>query len=163
MDTVVFRPMEHEDLDQVLSIEAACFTTPWSRVSFENELSKSHGISTVAVSEGRVAGYLIVWMVADEIHIANIAVHSDWRRQGIGSRMIHQILDNTNGFKWIGLEVRRSNRVARALYKELDFVEVGVCKKYYVIEGEDAILMAKQLDQHQVVLPGVKGKEIVTT
>ena len=152
MESMVFRPMGHEDLDQVLSIETACFAMPWSRVSFENELSKTYGIPCVAVRDKTVIGYLIAWMVADEIHIANIAVHPDHRRCGVGRHLVQMLIDRARGFKWISLEVRRSNRVARDLYKELGFLETGVRKQYYAVEGEDAILMTKQLDQHDAVL-----------
>ena len=140
--------MRADDLDQVLAIERMSFRSPWSRRQFEAELEKDFGVCAVAVAGEGVVGYLIVWLVADEVHIANVAVHPAWRKQGLGERLIGEAVwgREREGFRWVGLEVRRSNRAARALYRKLGFVEVGVRKNYYVQEGEDAVLMAKTLE-----------------
>ena len=140
--------MRADDLDQVLAIETISFRSPWSRRQFEAELEKDFGVCVVAVVDGGVVGYLVVWLVTDEVHIANVAVHPGWRRQGLGARLIGEAVwgREQEGFRWVGLEVRRSNRAARALYRKLGFVEVGVRKNYYVQEGEDAVLMAKTLE-----------------
>ena len=134
-------------MDQVLSIEAISFSSPWSRKSFESELKKEFSISLVALIDNEVVGYLIQWLVADEIHIANIAVHPEWRRHGIGETLLRKVIQENKGFSWMGLEVRRKNRSARALYKKLGFREVGIRKNYYLQEREDAILMVKHLQQ----------------
>ena len=137
--------MQKEDIDQVLAIETASFSFPWSRRSFEAEFEKEFGVSYVALIADRIEGYLIAWLVADEVHIANIAVHSEYRKQGPGRMLMEVIFRNSEGFSWIGLEVRRSNKTARAMYKKLGFQEVGIRKNYYVGECEDAILMVKRL------------------
>ena len=137
--------MHEADLDQIMTIETDSFSLPWSRKSFEVELKKEFCFSIVALANTKVVGYLIMWLVADEIHIANIAVHCEWRRQGIAEMLMRIAIQNSHGFSWMGLEVRRTNRAARALYTKLDFIEVGVRKNYYQVEGEDAILMAKVL------------------
>jgi ribosomal-protein-alanine N-acetyltransferase len=137
--------MQDNDIDQIMVIEKLVFSFPWSRKSFEAELKKDFGISLVAVFDNQVVGYLIGWFIADEIHIANVAVHPVWRRRGIAEKLIREVIENIEGFYWIGLEVRRSNLAARALYKKLGFREVGVRRNYYVNEGEDAILMSIQL------------------
>ena len=143
--------MREEDLDQVLSIEEASFLSPWSRKSFEVELTKEFGVSLVILDDDRIVGYLVEWLVADEIHIANIAVHSDWRQRGIGEMLMQEVVRNSSGFSWIRLEVRRSNKAARELYAKLEFREVGVRRNYYVQEGEDAILMVRRLVQEHTV------------
>ena len=137
--------MQKEDIDQVLAIETASFSFPWSRRSFEAEFEKEFGVSYVALIADRIVGYLIAWLVADEVHIANIAVHPEYRKQGLGRMLMEVIFRNSEGFSWIGLEVRRSNKTARAMYKKLGFQEVGIRKNYYVGECEDAILMVKRL------------------
>jgi ribosomal-protein-alanine N-acetyltransferase len=137
--------MCRKDLEQVLAIEEASFPSPWSWKSFETELRKDFSVSIVADVDDRVVGYLIGWFIADEIHIANIAVHPEWRKRGIGELLIHEIVKMGRGHSWIGLEVRRSNRAARSLYSKLCFREVGVRKNYYAQEGEDAILMVRRI------------------
>ena len=138
--------MHVADLDQVMAIETDSFSLPWSRNSFEVELKKESCFSIVALANYKVVGYLIVWLVADKIHIANIAVHYEWRRHGIAEMLMRIAIQNSKGFSWMGLEVRRTNRAARALYTKLGFIEVGDRKNYYQLEGEDAILMAKYLN-----------------
>jgi ribosomal-protein-alanine N-acetyltransferase len=143
--------MREEDIDQVLTIEETSFLSPWSRKSFETELQKEFGISLVVLDDNRIVGYLVEWLVADEIHIANIAVHPDYRQRGIGERLMQEVIRNSGGFSWIRLEVRRSNKAARELYAKLGFREVGVRRNYYVQEGEDAILMVRRLVPEPVV------------
>ena len=89
---------------------------------------------------------MIQWLIADEVHIANIAVHPDWRKQGIGKKLMQEAIRGTAGVSWIGLEVRRSNRIARKMYEKMGFRKVGTRKKYYAEEGEDAILYMKTID-----------------
>ena len=143
--------MREEDIDQVLTIEETSFLSPWSRKSFEVELEKEFGVSLVVLEDNRIVGYLVEWLVADEIHIANIAVHPDWRQRGIGERLMQEVIRNSSGFSWIRLEVRRSNKAARELYAKMGFREVGVRRNYYVQEGEDAIMMVKRLVPESVV------------
>lgn len=133
------------DLDQVLGIEVASFASPWSRKSFEVELKKEWGISWVMLEAHRVIGYLVAWLVGDEIHVANVAVDHAYRRRGIGEILLKKVIENSPGFCWMELEVRGSNRAARSLYKKLGFHEIGILKRYYLEEGEDAIVMSKVL------------------
>jgi ribosomal-protein-alanine N-acetyltransferase len=142
---ISIRPMEKEDFDEILRIEETCFHTPWSRKSFEIELKKDISISLVADWDRVVAGYTIGWHIVDEIHIANLAVHPDYRNRGIGEHLIRNLLTHAEELSLAGLEVRRSNQAARMLYKKLGFEEIGIRANYYVKEREDAILMVKQL------------------
>jgi len=129
----------------VLAIEELSFKYPWRRKSFEVELKKDFGISLVAVINDKVVGYLIEWLIADEIHIANLAVHPGWRGKGIAKALIQKGIITDGNFSWVRLEVRYSNIPARSLYAELGFVEIDVQKGYYVQDNEDAIIMAKRL------------------
>jgi ribosomal-protein-alanine N-acetyltransferase len=138
------RRMGHADIDRVLSIEKACFRSPWSRSGFETEIEKKSGFPFVFVDRNRVVGYVIAWKVADEMHIANLAVHPRWRRRGIGETLLEHVLSLTRNCSWIGLEVRRSNAPALRLYRTLGFKEAGIRKGYYADEMEDAVIMVKQ-------------------
>lgn len=132
-----------EDLDEVMKIEEQCFPTPWPREIFETELESPRSLLNVARVGGAVAGYIVAWMVYDEIHILNIAVHPDFRRMGLGEALLEDCLDyfSGKGAKQAILEVRRGNLGAQKLYKKLGFEPIGVRKRYYTDTGEDAIVM----------------------
>jgi ribosomal-protein-alanine N-acetyltransferase len=139
------RKMTRSDLKQVMQIENTSFVSPWSKKSFESELKKDFGFSYTIVEDRQVIAYIIGWLVADEIHIANLAVHPQWRRRGAAMFLMQKVIDGYPEFSWVRLEVRRSNLAARNLYRQLGFKEVGIRKLYYVQENEDAILMTKYL------------------
>jgi len=145
MDAVQIRLMVLEDIDSVCEMEIILFSAPWSRESFENELKKDYNLSYVAVDGEKVVGYIICWLVVDEVHIGNIAVHPDYQRRKIGELLVNKVLSHSNHFVWAGLEVRKSNKQARAFYLKLGFREIGVRKNYYTNNSEDAILMSKVL------------------
>ena len=67
-----------------MGIETAAFAVPWCREHFLTEFDKRTGFSWVVEVGNQVIAYTIAWMVEDELHIANLAVRPDWRRQGIG-------------------------------------------------------------------------------
>ena len=137
------------DLDEVLEIEQLSFRTPWQRPAFEDEMS--HGWSRLEVvrdtATGKILAFADYWLVADEIHILNIATHPHARRQGHGARLLRHIVDQakTASFKCIDLEVRRSNTAAQALYALHGFLVVGMRPRYYEDNDEDAILMTLKL------------------
>lgn len=135
--------MKSEDLDEVMRIEEECFATPWPRQIFEMEIESPRSLLNVARVGGAVAGYIVAWMIYDEIHILNIAVHPDFRRMGLGESLLENCLDHFSGkgAKQAILEVRRGNSGAQKLYKKLGFEPIGIRKKYYTDTGEDAIVM----------------------
>ena len=146
---VLLRPLTKADLAAVLAIEEASFSSPWTRESFLNELHSAHSQLTVAEQQGRIVGYLCCWYVADEVHILDIAVHPDARRQGIGERLLcHAFaVGRQKAARSASLEVRRSNLPARALYEKFKFSESAVRRRYYS-DGEDALLMTCSLSQN---------------
>ncbi|HHS14433.1 MAG TPA: ribosomal-protein-alanine N-acetyltransferase [bacterium] len=140
--------MTEDDIDAVWSIEQSSFPFPWSRESFQRELDQSHTIALVAVDQGGVAGFIIAWMIIDEMHIGNIAVHPRMRRKKIASGLLSQLISGHPDIVWFGLEVRKSNTPAIALYQKYGFTVKGVRKQYYEKEREDAIIMV--LDRQKI-------------
>lgn len=143
----LIRKMTGRDLDEIMLIELASFTLPWSRQSYENELSNRYATYMVADHEGVVAAYGGMWVVADEAHITNVAVAPRYRRQGMGTKVLQALL-NTAGQKRVSrifLEVRVSNDAAFKLYSGQGFAPTGVRKQYYSDNDEDAIVMMRQL------------------
>ena len=146
------RPMVLEDLDAVMEIQRASFKNPWSTELFKRELT--HDWSTILLAEeplsaGKPAllGFLIFWLVHDELHILNVATSPAARKRGVAKTLIRQSLDRGRkaGCTLATLEVRRSNEAAITLYKSFGFRPVGIRPNYYVDEGEDAIVMVLDL------------------
>lgn len=144
----VLRRMTASDVDAVDRIEQRVFLSPWSRRAFLHEVNDNpHAVPLVAVRDGVLCGYLVAWVVTDELHIGTIAVDEAWRRRGVAKRLLQEIFQIarqrrcTRAF----LEVRRSNVSAQKLYEVLGFRPIGVRPKYYAPQQEDAIVMAKPL------------------
>lgn len=144
---LIIMKMEKDDIGQILEIENVSFPTPWHRYIFELEMKKPRTLQLVSKSGERVAGYIISWMMYDEVHILNVAVHPEFRRKGIARRLIIDVIDYFYplGAKSVILEVRISNTAAQKLYHELGFKVLRVRKKYYNDTGEDAIVMCLEL------------------
>lgn len=148
--------MKKEDIDQVLSIEQASFSMPWSRNLFLSEF-RSPGISTlmVALADGpvrTVGGYIVIWLVEDEMHILNLAVTPSLRRQGIARKLVRAAIKRADqkGAKRAFLEVRASNAVAQKLYLDLGFTGTSLRRDYYDAPVEDAVIMALEKDAFEV-------------
>jgi ribosomal-protein-alanine N-acetyltransferase len=137
-------PMHVDDLLQVQAIERASFTTPWPAHAYRSELETNRLASyVVARAGGQVVGYGGVWLMVDEAHITTFAVHPDWRRQGIGDRLLIALLDVAlqRGAREATLEVRLSNVAARRLYEKWGFRPAGLRPRYYTDDNEDALIM----------------------
>ncbi len=141
------RKMTPEDLPEVLEIEAIAFTNPWSPDLLKRELT--HDWSTILLAEEdtptgrRLLGFLIFWLVHDELHILNVATHPSHRRRGVARAVLEATLERGRAHRCTlaTLEVRRSNEAALDLYRSYGFRAVGIRPNYYVDEGEDAIVM----------------------
>lgn len=139
----VIRRMVEGDIDAVAAIEAATFPTPWSRDAFASEMRNVAARYLVAEVEGVVIGFAGAWIILDEAHVTNIAVLRAYRGRGFGRLLtagLMQYLANL-GAAYVTLEVRRSNAVAQGLYESLGFQRLGVRKRYYEDNGEDALIM----------------------
>jgi len=143
-DELAFRWMTLEDVDAVFELERLAFPTPWPRDAFVNELTINQNAKyVVALSDGQVAAYCGMWIVLDEAHITNIAVHPSFRGRKIGERLMRQMMGLAYllGARSMTLEVRPSNTAARNMYAKLGFAEHGRRKQYYSDNNEDAIIM----------------------
>ncbi len=146
---VHIRDATHRDLPRILEIERLAFPTPWSLSSFKRELTLPFSRLTVATVDGNApttVGFLCRWLVADECHILNIAVHPDYRRVGVGAELMKLAIAEARarGASLVTLEVRRSNLPARSLYRKFEFEERRLRRHYYGA-GEDAIVMELRL------------------
>ncbi|WP_199900114.1 ribosomal protein S18-alanine N-acetyltransferase [Caldalkalibacillus mannanilyticus] len=149
-EDIHFRLMKVEDIPGILEVEHQSFTTPWTADAFYNELINNHfAYYIIAEMEHKVVGYCGVWVIVDEAHITNVAVHPEYRGRKIGEYLMRHIisLSMMYGAAKMTLEVRVSNRSAQNLYKKLGFTEHGIRKGYYTDNHEDAIIMWVNLDE----------------
>jgi len=140
----IIRPMAVGDIDAVAEMEKLVFTLPWSRDAFRRELEENVVARYLVLEErGRILAYGGIWLVIDEAHLTNVAVHPQARGRGFGERLVRALMrlasDTCMGM--ITLEVRRSNAAAQALYRKVGFEDVGYRKRYYEDNQEDALIM----------------------
>ena len=140
------------EIEDVLLIEDASFTNPWSREMYLSEL-KNAGISFVFLARnpsGRAVGFCSFWRVLDELHINNLAVLPTCRRQGVASALLARVIEVGAGLgsRRATLEVRHSNDAARRLYGGFGFVVAGVRRGYYTNPVEDALVLCREEPLH---------------
>jgi ribosomal-protein-alanine N-acetyltransferase len=138
--------MKISDLDQIMAIEKISFLIPWEKSFFEYDLRRKQGYCYVVKENEKVIGYTDAWHVADEVHLANIAVTPSYRHTGIGSKMLAKIIEDARKISChkIYLEVRVSNSIAQKFYEKFGFIAIYKRVKYYP-DGEDAIVYEKRL------------------
>jgi ribosomal-protein-alanine N-acetyltransferase len=141
---LLIRRMTVEDVPAAHAIDVLSFTLPWPERSFRFEVTDNPAARCwVAEMDGRVVGMLVLWLIVDEAHIASLATHPDFRRQGIAKQLLVTALDHAyiEGARSAFLEVRAGNETARSMYQKFGFEEVGLRERYYKDNNEDAILM----------------------
>jgi len=147
--TLRIRRMQSEDLPQVFELDRNSFSLPWPERSFRFELENNE-VSRCWVAEllpesgaPLLVAMIVVWMIADEVHVATLAVSPEYRRQKIAQRLLaHTLIDAYHsGANSSFLEVRRSNQAAITLYQRFGYREVAVRRNYYKDNQEYAILM----------------------
>jgi ribosomal-protein-alanine N-acetyltransferase len=146
--TLVFRPWRGPDLDPIRDIERRTFPLPWTRQQFAGLHAHPAGLGWVAVrGDGRVIGYAIGWVAADEAELADLAVSEESRGQGIGAALVRAFAREAGvrGARRLYLEVRLSNERAQKFYDRLGFGVVGRRSAYYRSPREDALAMAADL------------------
>jgi ribosomal-protein-alanine N-acetyltransferase len=147
---LVVEPMKVADIAAVHEIERLSFQTPWPAYAFEQELSSNRLARYVVARSGqRVVGFGGLWQMVDEAHVTTFGVHPEWRRLGVGRRMLVALLDLAVQLRAnrVTLEVRVSNEAAQRLYAELGFEVAGRRVAYYTDDGEDALVMTTPLLQ----------------
>lgn len=153
-NNMVIRKATAEDVDRMTELDKICFTVPWSKAEFEKEMTSNPlALYMVAESEQEIIGYAGVWLIVDEGHITNVAVHPMFRERGIASRLIESLLSRSKekaGTKNFTLEVRVSNVAAIELYKGFGFKEIGLRKGYYSDNKEDAAIMWLMEESEQI-------------
>ena len=136
------------DVRSLWEIEKVSFPSPWSLWCFLAEYANSKSTILVAgpppPEPWETWGYIIYWILADEMHLLNLAVHPAQRRRGLARSLLTAALDKARaqGAAVVWLEVRPSNTAALALYRSFGFKEIGIRPGYYTDNGEDALIYA---------------------
>ena len=153
-----------EDLPEILRIEAASFSEPWTPEMFREEFRRPE-LATIFIARapevaahlpgatggpagrGPIVGFLCLSFPADEGHINNMAVDPRWRRRGVGRALMDRALAfaAARGARVVHLEVRASNVAAQTIYRGFGFEVTGTRQRYYSRPPEDAFLMQKSL------------------
>jgi [ribosomal protein S18]-alanine N-acetyltransferase len=143
------------DIDAIMSIERASFAHPWSMRFFLQELQVQCARSLLAEIDGKVIGYILFWLLPEEVDIHNLAVHTAFRRRGIARALLRRVIAQAQarGSLRVTLEVRRSNTSAQRLYESIGFSITGIRQGYYSDDGEDALAMALDLTQEKLKSP----------
>jgi len=136
-----------DDVDDVMVVERLSFKVPWSRNAFiEEATNNKFARYIVAKVNGKAVGYAGLWKVFDEGHITNVAVHPEYRRNGVGYMLVKSLIEmaEQEDITRMTLEVRKSNVLAQNLYMKFGFKVEGFRKEYYADNKEDAIIMWKE-------------------
>ncbi len=139
-----YRELVRADVPRMHEMERLCFSMPWSENMLNEEMDENPFARYIgAFTDGVLVGYVGIWRILDEAHMTNLAVHPDYRRQGIAKALLNRMkkMMTKVGVKSMTLEVRESNEVARNLYRSMGFSDAGRRKCYYSDNGEDAVIM----------------------
>lgn len=141
---MIIQTMTEADTKEIAELEAELFSMPWSRQGFTDTLTMPNVLFLVAREEEELAGYCGIYMAADEGEITNVAVRPSFRRQGIGVRLVSELMEEAaaEGVTHFLLEVRESNEAAIRLYEKLGFSACGRRKRFYERPVEDALVMS---------------------
>ena len=149
-----FLPFCSDDLEAVVTLEARSFEQPWTHTTIVSELANPQALAFVLKPQDHtvsdtVGAYIFLRILLDEAHIMKIAVAPERRRQGLATRLTEEALAHArrSGCCRSILEVRKSNTAAIRLYNRLGFETIGERKRYYGPAGEDALVMAKNLEE----------------
>jgi ribosomal-protein-alanine N-acetyltransferase len=152
----VIEDMSIADVHEVAGLEKLMFPLPWSARAFEYELHHNPMARFVVVrprvpeqvpgETPAIVGYAGFWLIVDEAHICTLGVHPDWRGRGLGGLLLIHLLDRAieRGAAVATLEVRASNVVAQSMYRKHGFAPVGLRRRYYTDNNEDAVIMTSQ-------------------
>jgi ribosomal-protein-alanine N-acetyltransferase len=138
--------MTEADLDEVLAIERAVYTHPWTRGNFSDSLQAGY-LCRTRREGGALVGYFVLFIAAGEAHLLNLSVAASVHRRGVGSELLGEILRMAAAAKAgrVFLEARPSNSAGIALYSRFGFRQIGVRRDYYPADDgrEDALVLAR--------------------
>jgi ribosomal-protein-alanine N-acetyltransferase len=149
MGELAIEPLELQHIPDVLRIERSLFPAPWTEGMFLQEVDEKWlSRSYVAVVDGVVVGYIVAWVMRDEVHILNLAIMPEHQRKGYAKRLLVHMIDVARKARCrlVTLEVRVSNTPAKLLYHSMGFAPVGIRRRYYHDNNEDALVMTKRLE-----------------
>ncbi|MFR3185952.1 MAG: ribosomal protein S18-alanine N-acetyltransferase [Ruminococcus sp.] len=143
---IKIREMQLDDLEQVMTIEEANFSVPWTETGFFTFLLREDTLFLVAEEGEKILGYCGVVTVQDEGDITNVAVEKNSQNQGIGKKLLEEMFQRTQkaGVFRLFLEVRAGNAAALHLYEKMGFVQMGIRKNYYEQPVEDGVVMMRE-------------------
>lgn len=168
---VTVSPMRRRHLRAVLAIEAQVYPRPWSARLFEDELDRGGRVYLVARVGPTVVGYAGLLMIADDGHVATVAVDPGWQGHRVATRLLVELVRQARllGANQLTLEVRMSNVRAQELYRRFGFAPAGARKAYYADNGEDALVMwahevhdpayGERLDAVEAALPSATHRQ----
>ena len=148
MENFYVEKMNLGHLDDVMEVEAKCYGKHhWSRASFVSEIGNPCANYLTVVNEAnKCVGYMGVWRIIDEAHVTNLAVHPDFQGNCLAHFLILSSLKECyeDKIKYMTLEVRKSNERAKHIYEKFGFKSLGIRKKYYQDNNEDAIICGQK-------------------
>lgn len=149
MDTLELRLTTTQDLTPILIIERLSYPSPWDVHTFLSVLSDPDCMNLTAAVDGRVVGFCLSQVMRRMVHLLNLAVHPDFRNQGVARAMLGEIISfaRLSNKSYVFLEVRRTNSNAQALYASMGFSHVFTWRRYYSDSGEDACIMAIKIQK----------------
>ena len=144
--------MRENHLDAVAALETACFAAPWTREGLAEELRNPQAHFLVAEADGAVAGYIGVQEICGEGYVTNVAVLPQYRRRGIGERLLREAIRGAKerGCDFLSLEVRVGNAAAIRLYERLGLRLAGRRKAFYRDPTEDALIYTIFLKEESI-------------
>ncbi len=149
MDSLILRKTTREDIPSIIAIEQASFVSPWNVHTFLTALHDRRSCNITARYNDRIVGYCFSLGMKNMVHLLNLAVHPDFRRQGVARRLLDEIFSfaRSNRKSYVFLEVRKSNDIAKRLYTSAGFTHVSTWQRYYSDTGEDASIMVRRLER----------------
>ena len=147
MSRLEIRELQESDIEEVKKIEAEAFPSPWSRQTFVKEINNDFAYYLVGRLKGQIVAYIGCWLLEEQIHITTLATKVEYRKNGLATEILQELLAQAKELdkKKASLEVRISKKRAQHLYIKEGFFKIAKKRSYYKDNGEDAILMWKQI------------------
>ena len=149
MDSLILSRTTREDVPSIRVIERLSFPSPWDSITIMRTISDRGSFNLTARYQGRVVGYVFSVSMRKMVHLLNLAVHPEFRRRGIGRRLLSEIISFARSTRksYVFLEVRTSNDSARKLYASMGVSPVLTWRRYYSDTGDDAAVMVKHIER----------------